>query len=512
MNPRVTLALAALVVLVGGYILAVDRPQAQRAEEARHLVHLAKDSIVEVTLENPKGTADLARTKDQWVVTRPFAAPAARYTVSDLLDGVLGIVPQRTVADKTSDWAAYGLARPDTRVTLRSQDGKSVTLELGKASPVSGGIYARTVPGDAVYLVDASARDTVTKSPADMRQKTLADFANADVQAVRIASAVGTLAVDRVGTDRWRLEGARPWPADDFKVTDMFFPITTSDAKAFHDAVRDLAPYGLDHPAVTVDLTLKTPSTPLRLLFAPKGKVTYAMVAGAPTVLELDAGLAARLTPAPISLVSKRVLPYDAPNLTAVTWSRPAAGAKGAGATMPSTDTPGWSTLAMRRQGPGFSGGGLSDSQISDMFSSLNLLEADTVEPLAAAGPPGTPAFRIRTDGGQDAQFSVLVYRRPGGVWLATNTALGLQYRLPANAFDSFPAPITAFLGIAKPAPATSAPRHSPSVVTPTGGAGRRPAGGTSPPGGQSPAPGGAVTPTAPGARPPAKPGTPATP
>jgi Domain of unknown function (DUF4340) len=490
MSPRVTLALAVLVVLVGGYILAVDRPQAQRAEEARHLVHLAKDSIVEVTLENPKGTADLARTNDQWAVTRPFAAPAARYAVSDLLDGVLGIVPQRTVADKTSDWAAYGLARPDTRVTLRSKDGKSVTLELGKPSPVSAGIYARTVPGDAVYLVDASARDTMTKAPADMRQKTLADFANADVEAVRIVSASGALAVDRVGPDRWRLEGAHPWPADDFKVTDLFFPITTSDAKAFHDGVRDLAPYGLDHPAVTVDLTLKTrPAAPLRLLFAPKGKVTYAMVAGAPTVLELDGGLGARLTPAPISLVSKRVLPYDAPNLTAVTWSRPAAGAKGAaakgaGAAMPSPDTSGWSTLAVRRQGPGFSGGGLSDTQITDMFSSLNLLEADTVEPLAAGGPPGPAAFRIRTDGGRDAQFSVLVYRRPGGAWLATNTALGLQYRLPANTFDSFPAPITAFLGIAKPAPATSAPRHNPS----------------------------AVTPTAPGAAPPVKPGTPATP
>ena len=451
MNPRVTLALAVIVAFVGGYILVVDRPQAQRAEEARHLMHAAKDSITQVTLRTAKGTVDLARTDAKhWTVTRPFAAPASTFAVSDLLDAVLGIVPQRTVADTTTDWAAYGLATPDTQITLRTADGKSSSVAIGKTSPVSTGVYARALPGDAVYLVDASARDALTKTAADLRQKTLADFSNADVQHVHILSASGPLDVDRVAPDRWRLSpssrgaapGAPAWPADDFKVTDLFFPITTSDAKVFHDGVSDLAPYGLDHPPVTVEITLKARPAPLRLVFAPKGKITYAMVAGATTVLEMDAGLVGRLTPAPISLVSKRLLPYNAPNLTAVTWSR------------------GGQSLQVRRQGPGFSGGGLTDSQITDMFSSINLVEADTVEPLAAGAPGGGPAFTVQTDGGEGAQLRVAVYRGPGGAWLATNQVLGLQYKLPANAFDGFPKPVMAFLGISKAAaPAPPAPQ-----------------------------------------------------
>jgi hypothetical protein len=460
-SPRVTLALAVIVAFVGGYILVVDRPQAQRAEEARHLVHAAKDSITQVTLRTAKGTVDLARADaTHWSVTRPFGAPASTFAVSDLLDAVLGIVPQRTVADKATDWAAYGLATPDTQITLRTADGRTASVAIGKTSPVSTGVYARALPGDAVYLVDASARDALTKTAADLRQKTLADFSNADVRHVHITSASGTLDVDRIASDRWRLApssqpsrpaqpggaaaGAHSWPADDFKVTDLFFPITTSDAKVFHDGVSDLAPYGLDHPAVSVDISLRARPAPLRLLFAPKGKITYAMVAGATTVLEMDAGLVARLTPAPISLVSKRLLPYNAPNLTAVTWSR------------------GGQTLQVRRQGPGFSGGGLTDSQITDMFSSINLVEADTVEPLAAGTPGGGPAFTVQTDGGEGAQLRVAVYRGPGGAWLATNQALDLQYRLPANAFDGFPKPVMAFLGISKaaaPAPAAPAPR-----------------------------------------------------
>jgi hypothetical protein len=151
--------------------------------------------------------------------------------------------------------------------------------------------------------------------------------------------------------------------------------------------------------------------------------------------------------------------------------------------------------LQIRRQGPGFSGGGLSDSQITDMFSSINILEGDTVEALAAA-PAGTPAFAIRTDGGEGAQFRVVVYRRPGGAWLATNAALGLQYALPSNAFDGFPKAITAFLGLPKAAPAGGtkpAPGGGAVTVTPT-------------------QPGAGVTPTAPrpgGGPAPAKPPTP---
>jgi len=452
-SPRVTIALAIIVALVGAYIVAVDRPQAQRAEEARHLVHLTKTEITQITVQTPKGATELSRTDaTHWAVTRPFAAPASGFAVSDLLDGVLAIVPQRTVADKTADWAAYGLDKPDTQITLRGAGGKTVTVAVGKTSPVSTGVYARTAPGDAVYLVDASAKDTLTKTAADLRQKTLADFASADVQRVQITSASGTLAVDRTGSDRWRLEGAHPWPADDFKVTDLFFPVTTSDAKAFHDGVNDPAAYGLDHPAVTVDITLKSRPAPLRLLFAAKGKVTYGMAAGTPTVLEMEPGLIGRLTPAPITLVSKRLLPYNAQNLTSVTWSR------------------GEQVIQVRRQGPGFSGGGLSDNDITDMFSSLNLLEGDTVAPLGAV--TGSPAFVLQTDGGEGARFRVAVYRVPGGAWLGVNQALGLQYRLPATAFDSFPKPITAMLGLGKPAAASGTkPGPRPGAhpaVTPT--------------------------------------------
>jgi Domain of unknown function (DUF4340) len=248
--------------------------------------------------------------------------------------------------------------------------------------------------------------------------------------------------VDRLGPERWQIEGPRPWPADDFKVTDVFFPLTSSDAKAFHDDVTDPAAFGLDHPSVTVELTMKGRSDPLRFFFTQRGKTVYGMMAGGKTVYELDPSLIGKLSPNAVSLVSMRVVPYNAQHLTAVEWRR------------------GGQTLELRRQGPGFTGSGLTDAEITDMFSSLNILDADTVEPMGTP-PAGTPVFEIKTDGAQDAQFDVIFYRQPNGAWMAIDQALGLQYRLASNGLDGLPPKFKTFAGIGpvtRAAPAPKAP------------------------------------------------------
>ncbi|HLJ59019.1 MAG TPA: DUF4340 domain-containing protein [bacterium] len=454
MNPRVTMILAVVVAAIAAYIFAVDRPQAQRAEQAKHLIQFQKSEITGVSLMTSKGTVALARRDaTHWDITQPYSTPAASFSVSDLLDAVTGIVPQRTLGAVGQDAAAYGLNAPDVKMTLRATGGKTVTVELGKASPVGTAIYARLDPG-AVYLLDAAVKDSLSKSAADLRQKTLADFANADVQQVRIASADSTLVVDRTGPDRWRIEGAGAphahpaWPADDFKVTDMFFPLTTSEAKRFHDGVTDLRPYGLDHPAVTMDLALKGHPEPLRILVAPGGKVAYGMIAGAHTVLELDPTIVGKVAPAAITLLSTRVLPYNPADLTTFTWRRNG------------------QSLEVHRQGPGFTGGRLSDQDVSDMFSAMNLLDADSVRAVAAS-PQAAPAFEIRTDGGTDARFAVRFYPQPKGGWLVTDQALGLEYVVAANALDALPTSIKTFLGLPAQPGAPSSGGHGPAVTHP---------------------------------------------
>ncbi len=455
MNPRVTLGLAALLVLVGVYIVAVDRPQAQRAEQAKHLVQLSKTDVTAVILESPKGTVELMRRDaTHWAITRPVQAPAASFSVTDLLDAAADLMPQRTLREAASDLAAYGLDKPTAKITLRTSAAQTVTLEIGKPSPVATALYARVIPGSEIALVDSSIKDRFSKSATDLRQKSLADFTNADVQKVRIVSPKGTLVVDRLGPDRWRLEGAHPWPADDFKVSDLFFPLTTSEAKGFHDGVTDPSLYGLDQPSVTIELMIKGRNEPLRILLTQQGKVTYGMVGGTQNVLELDPSIQARLTPDPISLVSRRVLPYNAQDLTAVVWRRSGR------------------ALEVRRQGPGFTGGGLTTKEISDMFSSLNILDADNVETLSAS-PGGSFAFEVRTDGAEDARFLVTFYRQPDGKWIATDPSLGLEYRLTANALDGFPHPIKAFLGLEQakqPAPAQAVPKSAPASPEAPGG------------------------------------------
>ena len=446
MSPRITAGLAIVLAVVVGYIFLVDRPQAQRAEEAKHLVQLAGKDITAISIASPQSTVALARRDaTHWDITRPVHTPAASFAVNGLLDTITGLIPQQTLGG-AGDLKAYGLDKPLQQVSLTTAKGENVTIEIGKPAPVGSASYARLQPGGRVYEIDNASTDALSKSLNDLRQKTVADFANADVQKVRITSSSGVLAVDRVGTDRWRIEGPHNWPADDFKVTDLFFPLTTSEAKVFHDGVTDVSAYGLDHPAVTVDLTLRDRPEPLRIVLSPRGKVTYASATGTQTVLELDGSVAGKMTPSALSLVSRRVLPYNAQDLTGLTWRRNG------------------QTLAIRRQGPGFTGGGLSDADISSMFSVVNLLDADQVE-LLAPPPGGSPTFEVQTDGAADASFFVRFYRDAKGAWLVRDEALGLQYRLAAAALDGLPQRIKTFLGLAQPA--SQPARPAPSTKSP---------------------------------------------
>ncbi len=462
MSPRITVALAVALALVLGYIALVDRPQAKRAEEAKHLIQVAPKDVTRIALVSAKGAVELSRRDaTHWDVTNPIHVPAGSFAVSSLLDTVTGVVPQQSLGTP-SNLKEYGLDKPAAQITLTTSKGQTVTLEMGNASPVGSSTYARVQPGGGLYQIDTSTKEALAKSASDLRQRTVADFANADVQKVRIVSPAGTLVVGRVASDRWKIEGAHAWPADDFKVTDLFFPLTTSEAKAFHDGVTDLAPYDLHHPAVTIDLTLRDRPEPVRILLAQRGKVTYATVVGTQTVLELDASVQGKLTVDPLSLVSRRILPYNPQNLTTFIWRR-------AG-----------QVFELRRQGPGFTGEGLAEGDISNMFSVVNLLDADQVELLAAL-PPGTPAFEIQTDGAADAKFVVQLYRDPKGGWTASDSALALRYHLQGNAFDSLPAKIKTFLGLSQPA-AQPQPAPQPAKPTPPTGTPPKPAPPSPPP------------------------------
>jgi len=435
-----------ILAVVTGYIFLIDRPQAQQAEEARHLVRMAAPDVARITLTSSKGPVTLVRRDaTHWDLASPLRVPAGSYAVSSLLDVVTGLIPQQSLGSPRN-LGEFGLDKPAVAITLTTAKGQAATLEIGKEAPIGSASYARVQPGGGLYQIDNSTKAALAKGVDDLRQRTVADFATADVQKVRIVSPAGTLVVDRVANDRWKIEGPHSWPADDFKVTDLFFPLTTSEAKAFHDGVADLSRYELDHPTVTVDLTLRGHPEPLRVLLAQRGKVTYAAVAGSETVLELDAAVQGRLTPDLAGLISRRVLPYNAQDLTSVTWRR-------AG-----------QTFELRRQGPGFTGGGLSESEITGMFSVVNLLDGDRVEPLGPL-PQGAPAFELATDGAADAQFLVQFYRDPAGGWLVTDGPLGLQYHLTANALDSLPGKLKTFLGL--PQPAAEPPKPGPAAAPP---------------------------------------------
>jgi hypothetical protein len=59
----------------------------------------------------------------------------------------------RRLKDNNTDWAPYGLADPQTALTLRDGAGVDHTLLIGGKSPTEDGYYARQPDDDTLWLI-----------------------------------------------------------------------------------------------------------------------------------------------------------------------------------------------------------------------------------------------------------------------------------------------------------------------------------------------------------------------
>jgi hypothetical protein len=170
MNPRVTLGLLAVLVALGGYVYfagpsasatqpagpagkdkgAVGKEKA--ADEQLEVWRLEEREIQRLAIQ--KGVQQTVVQKDpsgEWSL-QPSGEPADRLRINGLLLRLATLRATRRFGEP-GNLADYGLATPESTVTIRQSDGTEYTLELGGKAPAEAGTYARRSDAAAVFVV-----------------------------------------------------------------------------------------------------------------------------------------------------------------------------------------------------------------------------------------------------------------------------------------------------------------------------------------------------------------------
>ena len=312
--------LAALVVLVGAYVL-VTRPKPSPAAPATITLSKGdKDKIVQVALtDRPEGTLTLVKKDGKWSVQPAVSGALEDTSIDNLLYSFSSLTAQRVIDEKPTDLAQYGLAPPRATGIGTWDDGTSHTVYLGDKAP-SGQAYYVQVKGDPkVYAVDSYTGEHFHWTAKDIRSRTVTPAINYDeVVYVKLSEPDGTVIEARKKEDAesksfqlgfGQFVMTRPFRSArglDSQKQDSLVKVAqgVSIADFADEPLKGLASYGLDRPRA--ELVTRDKSNTLDILFGTtKGTQTYFSIRGQPGVYLADTSSLGFLTTKAFDLIDK---------------------------------------------------------------------------------------------------------------------------------------------------------------------------------------------------------------
>ncbi|MBK9120080.1 MAG: DUF4340 domain-containing protein [Phycisphaerales bacterium] len=358
MNFRTTAVLLLLVLAVGAAWLFFprgdgDTPPATATtpeDDTRYVLdpRPAADDITRVQVERPqrpvlvferdaKADADSGRMST-WRIVTPLSANADGTKVVGLINTLLGLQSREVLRPGSTGGVTAeeaGLASPQATITLTSETGTQIALEIGRQVVLTNDTYVRVVGTDTIHVVRRDLSPQIRTELRDYRSNRLLDVRTEDIVGVRIEHEGRNYSLSRAEGE-WRFNSPLTTYAQADRVrTQLLTPLTQLTAVDFvTDSVAEPERYQLHTPYLLVELTLAPDPSPddedaapppearvVRLVAGGKadldGRRRYVRAAGG-TVALVDQAQLVGLIPNVDTLRESRLLRTAAANVRAI--------------------------------------------------------------------------------------------------------------------------------------------------------------------------------------------------
>lgn len=323
MRFRNTLFLFILLLAVGAYIYFVEQPRQEAAAKKTTLLEADIEDVTSVQLTYPDREVALVKDGDQWKMTKPVETRGDESAMKNIVNSVVTCEVTRELEDPSSDLKTYGLDTPFATITLGLKDGKQLPkVRFGNTTPVGASAYAKRDGEQAVLLTSSTCRTAVDKQIKDLRDKTLVEFEDDDVQGFQIERPGDVVSVERKDGS-WKISPG-DFAADSNTVRTYLSSMRTVRAVEFpDDQPGDLSVYGLDSPRLRVRIRLSG-SEERTIEFGDElaNKSSYVRVGDRPGVYEVGEYTYRNLDKTPRDLRDKTVLPFDVDSLQSIDVTR----------------------------------------------------------------------------------------------------------------------------------------------------------------------------------------------
>ena len=280
MSTRSLLVAVGLVVVMLGLLSFLQKkvPGTERmAKESRRLTDLPVREATRIDLKGPKGEFVFCKKEGgDWQMEKPIQGAADGTMVGKLLSEVQFVESLQTLPKGKKDEAllqSFGLGQPTRTLVVGTAKG-DCKIEVGRETPVAGGVYTRVRSGgqaERIAVVQNQLTEAMDKDLTGWREKRVLPLLVPEVQELLMHQ--GTLEVEvKKKEGGWLIAKPVEAPADPTAVEGVLGEISALKAAEFvSDSGGDLALYGLNAPTVSFEVKTKATNRTLQIgLTSPK--------------------------------------------------------------------------------------------------------------------------------------------------------------------------------------------------------------------------------------------------
>jgi hypothetical protein len=161
------------------------------------ILKFERDAADMLTVEKTGSpTLAFAKKGQDWRFSKPYEAKADTSTVDNLVSKLSQArMTSAVVDDGTKELNKYGLDKPTATATIGAGSARA-TLIFGSKKD-DGSVYARDASRPAVFTVEGTLLDELTKSPDDLRRKDLFEFRTFSALSLEVTYAGQTMVFEK---------------------------------------------------------------------------------------------------------------------------------------------------------------------------------------------------------------------------------------------------------------------------------------------------------------------------
>jgi Domain of unknown function (DUF4340) len=312
-----TLIVLVVAIALGAFVYFYDRKHAAGppSDEAswKSPFNVKKDDITGLTLQNKSNPAPVVLDKQgvNWEISQPIQARADQSAVERIVDDLTDEKIERSFSP-TDSLAKYGLAPPTETITFQEKGGAKHTLALGDREFSGTLVYVLVDGSKQLGLLPVSILDESNQPVSQLRDRAVLDLNGGEVTAFSLQNSSGEVSLAKDSSDKWRITKPQALGADSDSADALVNGLTTAKfTQVVSEKPDDLAKYGLAHPAITLDVTVKA-GQQFHLLVGKKiDSDYYARDTARPMIFRIDSNLYTSLDKKLFDFRDKAILHFE---------------------------------------------------------------------------------------------------------------------------------------------------------------------------------------------------------